>query len=310
MNGSCLFLPFCFPPPFLFSPPILPIPPPLSITRDLDPLPFSPFILSPHCPLPSPFLPPSPFTPPSSPLPLSPSVLSPPPFPYRPLPSPFPPTVLSPPPFPLRPLLSPFPLPLSPTVLSSPLPLSPSVLSPPPFPYRPLPSVLSSPPFPYRPPPFPLLSSPLPLSPSVLSFPSLSTPMQVRIMFEVQDLRYATLATVSRCGMVWFSESVLSLDIIFEHFLNKLRNIPIDEGEDEARSWMSSAPKSPAVQKDKVLSPTLQVSSVVFNCGEHKTLGFKMNSRKLSLPTRTDSSQLRCVPYTGMMMSLLCVLPS
>ena len=80
-------------------------------------------------------------------------------------------------------------------------------------------------------------------------------------MFEVQDLRYATLATVSRCGMVWFSESVLSLDIIFEHFLNKLRDIPIDEGEDETRSWKASAPpKSPTVKKDEILSPTLQVS--------------------------------------------------
>ena len=78
-------------------------------------------------------------------------------------------------------------------------------------------------------------------------------------MFEVQDLRYATLATVSRCGMVWFSESVLSLDIIFEHFLNKLRNIPTDEAEDETQSWKSSVPKSPVVKKDEILSPTLQV---------------------------------------------------
>ena len=38
-------------------------------------------------------------------------------------------------------------------------------------------------------------------------------------MFEVQDLRFATLATVSHCGMVWFSEDVLSLDMIFEHYL-------------------------------------------------------------------------------------------
>ena len=30
----------------------------------------------------------------------------------------------------------------------------------------------------------------------------LSLPPNVRIMFEVQDLKYATLATVSRCGMV------------------------------------------------------------------------------------------------------------
>lgn len=70
-------------------------------------------------------------------------------------------------------------------------------------------------------------------------------------MFEVQDLRYATLATVSRCGMVWFSEDVLSLDMIFDNFTLRLKNIPIDEGEE------ALAMRQP---KQEVLSPTLQVS--------------------------------------------------
>ncbi len=34
----------------------------------------------------------------------------------------------------------------------------------------------------------------------------LALPKNIRIIFEVQDLKNATLATVSRCGMVWFSE--------------------------------------------------------------------------------------------------------
>ena len=54
-------------------------------------------------------------------------------------------------------------------------------------------------------------------------------------MFEVQDLKFSTLATDSRCGMVWFSEDVLSLDMIFEHYLSKLKSLPIDEGEEEVR---------------------------------------------------------------------------
>lgn len=69
-------------------------------------------------------------------------------------------------------------------------------------------------------------------------------------MFEVQDLRYATLATVSRCGMVWFSEDVLSLDMIFDNFTLRLKNIPIDEGEEVTMRH----------PKQEVLSPTLQVS--------------------------------------------------
>ncbi|EDV24404.1 uncharacterized protein TRIADDRAFT_24890 [Trichoplax adhaerens] len=63
----------------------------------------------------------------------------------------------------------------------------------------------------------------------------LGIPPNVRIMFEVQDLKYATLATVSRCGMVWFSEDVLTCDMIFQNFLLKLRNVAVDENEDDIR---------------------------------------------------------------------------
>ena len=47
----------------------------------------------------------------------------------------------------------------------------------------------------------------------LLTLPSgerLSIPPNVRIMVEVESLQYATLATVSRCGMVWFSSDLLS----------------------------------------------------------------------------------------------------
>ena len=54
-------------------------------------------------------------------------------------------------------------------------------------------------------------------------------------MFEVQDLRYATLATVSRCGMVWFSDDVLSSEMLFENFLCKIRMVPLEEGEEVIR---------------------------------------------------------------------------
>ena len=48
-------------------------------------------------------------------------------------------------------------------------------------------------------------------------------------MFEVEHLKYATLATVSRCGMIWFSEDVLSTQMICRHFLDQLKNQPIDQ---------------------------------------------------------------------------------
>ena len=84
---------------------------------------------------------------------------------------------------------------------------------------------------------------------------------QIRVMFEVQDLRFATLATVSRCGMVWFSEDVLSLDMIFENFLSRLRDLSMEEGE-ESHLPMAAGGKG----KSGEVSPTLQVCVCVCVC--------------------------------------------
>jgi dynein heavy chain 1 len=75
-------------------------------------------------------------------------------------------------------------------------------------------------------------------------------------MFEVQDLRYATLATVSRCGMVWFSEDVLSVDHIFENFLLRLRNVPVEEGEEEVTARARGGPSG---DTEEDLSPSMHV---------------------------------------------------
>ena len=50
------------------------------------------------------------------------------------------------------------------------------------------------------------------LIPDALPAFLLTVPEQrnVRIMFEVDTLKYATLATVSRCGMVWFANDVVT----------------------------------------------------------------------------------------------------
>lgn len=82
----------------------------------------------------------------------------------------------------------------------------------------------------------------------------LSLPPNVRIMFEVQDLKYATLATVSRCGMVWFSEDVLSIEMIFENYMARLRTIPLDDGDEDFSNKTSSA------DKEDDTSPSLRVS--------------------------------------------------
>ena len=53
-------------------------------------------------------------------------------------------------------------------------------------------------------------------------------------MFEVEHLKYAALATVSRCGMIWFSEDVVVPDMVYEHYLKTLRAIPLDEDDENS----------------------------------------------------------------------------
>ncbi|ORZ40908.1 dynein heavy chain [Catenaria anguillulae PL171] len=60
----------------------------------------------------------------------------------------------------------------------------------------------------------------------------LSLPPNVRILFEVDTLKYATLATVSRCGMVWYSEEVVTSDMMCAHYLNTLSEQALDMGDD------------------------------------------------------------------------------
>ncbi len=86
---------------------------------------------------------------------------------------------------------------------------------------------------------------------------------QVRIMFEVQDLKYATLATVSRCGMVWFSEEVVTPEMVIYNYLNALREIPLEESEEDLRHMLSRTrtTTTESSDADKALSPTMQVKN-------------------------------------------------
>jgi hypothetical protein len=54
----------------------------------------------------------------------------------------------------------------------------------------------------------------------------LNLPSNVRIMFEVEHLHYATLATFSRCGMIWFSEVVIEPSMVYRHYLSEYRKTP------------------------------------------------------------------------------------
>lgn len=64
----------------------------------------------------------------------------------------------------------------------------------------------------------------------LLTLPSgerLQIPSNVRLMMETETLKYATPATVSRCGMVWFQDT-LSDEVVFTHLLLKLEKGGLD----------------------------------------------------------------------------------
>ncbi|KAJ2976789.1 hypothetical protein NQ176_g4738 [Zarea fungicola] len=76
----------------------------------------------------------------------------------------------------------------------------------------------------------------------------LNLPSNVRIMFEVETLKYATLATVSRCGMVWFSEETVTPAMVIDNYLEALRNVPFEDLDEDSVATGQSAAKTLAVQ--------------------------------------------------------------
>lgn len=73
----------------------------------------------------------------------------------------------------------------------------------------------------------------------MLTLPSgerLSIPSNMRIILEVDSLNFATPATVSRCGMVWFSNDTITTEMALTHLMITLANEDLsgDRGGDKA----------------------------------------------------------------------------
>ncbi|KAI9731342.1 MAG: hypothetical protein M1834_005245 [Cirrosporium novae-zelandiae] len=69
----------------------------------------------------------------------------------------------------------------------------------------------------------------------------LNLPANVRVMFEVETLKYATLATVSRCGMVWFSDDIVDPNMMVSNYLGSLRSSAFDLDEDTVTTGQEAA---------------------------------------------------------------------
>lgn len=100
----------------------------------------------------------------------------------------------------------------------------------------------------------------------------LPLPENVRILFEVENLEFATLATVSRCGMVWYSDDIVSNQMLFHRFLEKLRRISLDS------EYFDKTTMNPENENDEseslstqracadILSPYLSSDGLVDKC--------------------------------------------
>lgn len=62
----------------------------------------------------------------------------------------------------------------------------------------------------------------------------LNLPANVRIMFEVENLKYATLATVSRCGMVWFSDDTVTPSMMVTNYIESLKTRTFEDLDDDS----------------------------------------------------------------------------
>jgi dynein heavy chain 1 len=78
----------------------------------------------------------------------------------------------------------------------------------------------------------------------------LNLPSNVRIMFEVETLKYATLATVSRCGMVWFSEDTVTPTMMVDNYLGSLRKVALEDLDEDSVATGQSTAKALAIQED------------------------------------------------------------
>ena len=81
-------------------------------------------------------------------------------------------------------------------------------------------------------------------------------PPNVRILFEVESLRYATLATVSRCGMVWFNDDNVRSEMMVDNYLRGLKSVPFDDIEDDSAG--SSQLPSKTLETQNEVARTLE----------------------------------------------------
>ncbi|ODH44999.1 dynein heavy chain, cytoplasmic [Paracoccidioides brasiliensis] len=85
----------------------------------------------------------------------------------------------------------------------------------------------------------------------------LNLPPNVRIVFEVETLKYATLATVSRCGMVWFSDDTVTPKMMVTNYIESLKTKTFEDLDDDSVPSGQSSTKT--LETQNMLANLLEV---------------------------------------------------
>ena len=96
----------------------------------------------------------------------------------------------------------------------------------------------------------------------------------IRVVFEVENLKYATPATVSRCGMVWFSDNTIENDMVVQRYLLELKTemINFGDGMDDAGEQMKCQAKCADIYGKYILGDASLLTMAIEEAQKHFTI--------------------------------------
>lgn len=139
----------------------------------------------------------------------------------------------------------------------------------------------------------------------LLTLPSgerLGIPDNLRIIFEVDSLDHATPATVSRCGMVWFSEETITSHMSLKHLLVSLQKTQVNER--GSVSDVSSSSRATFIEQikpfftsDDLRSPSMVSDALEFTLSKKHVMPPSKERLLLTLKTLLDQGIQLVVEY-------------
>lgn len=134
----------------------------------------------------------------------------------------------------------------------------------------------------------------------------IALPPNVRVVFEVSNLNYATPATVSRCGIVYFSRDVLKYNDIVKYHIYRLSNEPIIHQTHLLSSEFIGMSTASMISKQKGYMDAIStlLLGLISACADfwsdyssHAVVEVPFSSCLASLFSLLSASFVKCLPY-------------